>query len=184
MKRRPFIWDLVKAFVGALLLVLIINHWIIKPVRVVGASMYPTLEDGQVGFSNILIHKIESVERFDVAILAIEQDGEEVYIVKRTIGLPNETIEMRDDVLYINNEPIEQPFFDNHWYQSIKKSMNGNFTSDFGPITLESDQYFFLGDNRRFSLDSRYYGPFESRDIVAKDLYILYPFQDIKIIRK
>ncbi len=184
MKRRPFIWDLVKAFVSTLLFILVINHWIVKPVRVLGASMYPTLENGQVGFSNILINQLESIDRFDVVILAIEQNQEEVYIVKRVVGLPNETLEVKDDVLYIDNVAVEQSFFDNAWYDSITGSLNGNFTNDFGPITLGSDQYYVLGDNRRFSQDSRYYGPFSQEDIVAKDIYVIYPFSDFKIIRK
>lgn len=184
MKRRSFLWDLVKAFVGTLLIILIINHWIIKPVRVVGVSMFPTLENGQMGFSNILAHNLGTIERFEIVIISTHQDDQEVFIVKRAIGLPNETIEVKDDVLYIDGRETDQPFFDNTWYKSIIESSNTPFTYDFGPITLGEDEYFVMGDNRRFSQDSRFYGSFSREDIVAKDIYILYPFSDMQIIQQ
>lgn len=182
MRRRSFLWDLTKAFVGALLVILILNQWVLKPVKVVGNSMDPTLKDGQAGFSNILIHKLEPLERFDVVI--IDPPTENELIVKRIVGLPNETIQMKNDVLTVDGVEIEEPYLNSKIYQAYLESPTDNFTSDFGPITLGSNQYYVLGDNRIWSNDSRYYGPFNSEHIVAKDMYIFFPFNEITIIRK
>ena len=90
MKRRSLFWDVCRSIAGAVLLILILNQWIIKPVRVNGLSMYPTLEDGQSGFSNIFVNYFEEVQRFDIVVLPVIEDNAEVLIVKRVVGLPGE----------------------------------------------------------------------------------------------
>lgn len=184
MKRRSLFWDVCRSIAGAVLLILILNQWIIKPVRVNGLSMYPTLEDGQSGFSNIFVNYFEEVQRFDIVVLPVIEDNAEVLIVKRVVGLPGEKIEVKDDVLYVDDQPVDEPFFDTQWHERMFSNSSLNWTSDFGPVQLEEDEYYVLGDNRRHSLDSRYYGTFSKQDIVSKDIYILYPFSSINEIRK
>ena len=75
------------------------------------------------------------------------QDGE-------FIGLPNETIECRDNVVYINGEALDEPYLDSDYVHDIENNQ-GYFTSDFEAIELGSDEYFVMGDNRVVSADSR-----------------------------
>lgn len=152
--------------------ILIICNFIVRPVRVYGDSMYPTLLDGGIGFSNVLGMKTGDLERFDIAIIYLPQKNE--YLVKRVIGLPGETLSYKNGQLYINGEPIEEDFLD----QAYVEECGQYFMSDVAPITLDEDEYYCLGDNRPASSDSRYYGPFKKENIRSKGVLILWPFTD------
>ena len=128
--------------------------------------MYPTYKDGQIGVS--VIPSKENIERFDVVIV---KDSDGKMIVKRVIGMPGETLSYKDDVLYIDGISTAETFLDKEYVALCSKP----FTFDIEPLTLGKDEYYCLGDNRRISRDSRYYGPFQSDDIVSKGVYVL-PF--------
>lgn len=158
-----------------------------RPVRVSGESMYPTLKDADFGFSDVLGGLLQEYERFDVVVVdpqekALNPKDKGTYWVKRIIGLPNETIEYRDDKLYVNGKYIKESYFNKEYVK--KKTYDGdlNFTDDFGPITLKEDEYFLLGDNRVESYDSRFAGPFKENQIVSKSIIVLYPFDSIGVV--
>lgn len=157
----------VKTILLALILVFIINTWFFKSVLVVGHSMDPTYHDGQRGFSSVISKTIQGLNRFDVVVVKVD----DIHLIKRVIGLPYETIEVKDNQLFINNELIEEDFI------ASQKENYPNFTSDFGPVTIPEEHYFLMGDNRPVSLDSRsQYGPFKESDIISKGLWVFYPF--------
>lgn len=172
--------DLVKTFIVCFIVVFIITTFVVKPVQVDGDSMYPTLIDKEIGVVNIFSAKFTGVHRFDVVVVQNETTKDPW--VKRVIGMPNDTIEAKDDVVYINGEKIDEPYLDNSYAESIRKQ-GKKFTNDFGPITLKDDEYFLMGDNRIVSYDSRKVGAFHKEDIIGKDAYIIYPFTQMKIVR-
>ena len=172
--------DLVKTFIVCFIVVFIITTFVVKPVQVEGDSMYPTLIDKEIGVVNIFSAKFTGVHRFDVVVVQNETTKDPW--VKRVIGMPNDTIEAKDDVVYINGEKIDEPYLDNSYAESIRKQ-GKKFTNDFGPITLKDDEYFLMGDNRIVSYDSRKVGAFHKEDIIGKDAYIIYPFTQMKIVR-
>ena len=96
------------------------------------------------------------------------------YLVKRVIALPNETIEVKDDKVYVNGEEIKQDFLDQDYVSQFS-----TFTNGFNSVTLGDDEVFLMGDNRPYSSDSRVFGAFKLKDIIAKDAYIFYPFNEI-----
>ena len=167
------ILDFLKMLLISAVAVFLCTQFLIRPVRVEGDSMYPTLHDGSVGFSNILTLRLQGLQRFDIAIVYIEERDE--YLVKRVIGLPGETVEVREDQLLINGEVVEEPFLDSEY--RANQSREGSFTADFGPVTLGMDEVFLMGDNRPYSSDSRRYGAFKLDQIKAKDVVVLFPFQ-------
>lgn len=116
-----------------------------------GESMNPTLHDGQF----LLAEKhIDNLERYDIIIANVGKP-----IIKRIIGLPGETVEYKDNILYINGQPTEDKY-------------GSGYTHDF-KVELANNEYYCLGDNRENSMDSRYYGPFtkdESNTIISKIL--------------
>lgn len=169
------LWDLAKTFFTCLIIVMLFVNFVARPIHVEGRSMYPTLESGSIGFANVFGRKFMTLERFDIAIIHVENPDE--YIVKRIIGMPHETLEYHDDMLYINGEPVEQPFLDTDY----RKSYEDQFTTDIEPITLGEDEYYCLGDNRPVSRDSRYYGPFKGSRIIAKGAFIFFPFNEFGI---
>ena len=162
-----FLKDLVIAFVVVFLLFKVL----MRPIEVIGSSMYPTLQDKSYGVSNVIGTKLGHIERFDIVIIHIEEKNE--YIVKRVIGMPGETVSYTDGQLYINGEATDEPFLDEDY---VSTYADGTFMSDVEPITLDDDEYYCLGDNRPHSSDSRYYGPFKEDQIVAKGVFILFPF--------
>ena len=131
-----------------------------------GVSMMPTLHDGDTGacrrfgFSN--------VERYDI--VALKTDELAHPLIKRIVGLPGETIEMKTNRLIVNGVFIEQSFLDT---EGGNEEENSSFTEDFGPITLAEDEIFVLGDNRRDSVDSRVFGPFKQSDIICVGFFSL-----------
>ena len=172
--------DLVKTFVICFVCIFLLTTFVIKPVRVDGRSMYPTLEDGEIGLMNVFSAKFQDIKRFDVVVVYNEEKDENW--VKRVIGLPGDTIYAKDDVVYVNGLPLDEPYLDNSYAKQIRSHGN-NFTEDFDKRTLKDDEYFLMGDNRVVSYDSRRVGTFKREDIRGKDVYVLFPFNKIKMVR-
>lgn len=175
-----FLKDIIKTIVIYVAVAFIITQFIVRPFRVDGESMYPALHDREVGFSNIIGLKISGVKRFDTVIVYIEETQK--YLVKRVIGLPGERVEYENDVLYINGLPVAEPFLVEAYVSSETDNHTIDFTPDFGPVILGSEQYFLLGDNRLKSSDSRVYGPFDASQIKSKNGVIIYPFDKIRTL--
>ncbi len=154
---------------------------IVRPISVIGTSMYPTVFDKDIALINVIGLKTNGVERFDVVVL---KSGEGENIIKRVIGLPGETIKYEDDVLYINGVKYDEPFLDPVYVEGAKKKYNSSlFTNNF-EVTVPEGEYFVLGDNRLNSKDSRYFGAFKLDDFIGKDGIIVYPFNHFKWLSK
>lgn len=164
--------EFAKSVITSLIFVLVLTNFVVKPIKVNGSSMYPTLKDESLGFSNILSYKLFGVNRFDVVIVYVESLNE--YLVKRVIGLPNEAIEIKNNKVYIDGVMIEQTFLDQAYISEFNP-----FTTSFESLKLGDDEIFLMGDNRPYSSDSRVFGAFKLDDIIAKDAYIFYPFNEI-----
>lgn len=168
-------WDFIRTLLISMAAVFVIAHFIARPIHVEGNSMYPTLDSGSLGFSNVVGYKMNGIERFDVAIIYLKDDRK--YLIKRVIGMPGDTVSFKDGDLYINGEMMEQDFLDSEYISSYPFQ----FTEDIAPITLGDDQYYCLGDNRPNSRDSRFYGPFTKDEIIAKGAFIFWPFRDFGV---
>lgn len=133
--------------------------------------MDPTLEDGERIIFNKFVYIVGEPQRGDVVII---QRPNKNY-VKRVIALPEETIEMRNHILYINNEPYDQLF--------ISEEAQ-NYTGNFGPIDIPEESYFVMGDNRAISKDSRNgLGFIDGDDIIGRSEIIIYPFKEWSLTR-
>ena len=169
MRRKPFIFRTVKSLLAVALFFLVTVQWIFIPVRIVGHSMHPTLENHQVGLT-FIIGKQFGIERFDV--VTVEINGEA--IIKRVIGLPNETLEYKDNKLYINDEVVEEPFLDTKYKEDVETRTELPFTYRLKKVQLKQDEYYLMGDNRPRSQDSRFFGPIKEEDIMSKGFMPLY----------
>lgn len=144
--------------------VLLIKRFVISPVNVVGDSMYPTLHDGYVMLLDEIYYKFDKLDRFDIVVIKYkDSSGKSELIIKRVIGLPGDTVSYDKGKLYINGKYIKEKF-------------SHAETKDFGPLTLDDDEYFVMGDNRTVSLDSRYIGPIKTKDIRGRTIISIYPF--------
>lgn len=151
---------------------LLFTTLIARPIYVRGDSMYPALKDGELGVTNILDKNIKPLKRFDVVVVYNQEEDRN--LVKRIIGLPGEMIAYRDDVLYVNEEVVDETFFDSDYKNEQTRDGAINFTEDFGPVVLKENEYFLCGDNRRVSKDSRALGPFKESDILSKGAFIVF----------
>ena len=157
----------IKDYVYIVLIVVLIRTFLITPAAVSGSSMESTLNNHDLVIINKLVYRIKPIERFDIVVVNNDEDNDR--IIKRVIGLPNETIEYKDNKLYINGKLIET-------------KLSFEYTDDFKVETKE-DEYFVLGDNRDVSKDSRMLGSFNKKDIVGRVGIRFYPFDKVGYVK-
>lgn len=171
-ERKKDAREWVVSIVTALLAVLIIRSFFFTIIRVDGTSMTDTLQNNDRLFVTVLDMKLHGPDRFDVVITHYDDTRKEY--VKRVIGLPGDTLEVKSGVLYINGEAYEEPFL------SPDRIVNYSLPQyDFGPIEVPEGSYFVMGDNRDNSRDSRRVGFLSEDKIVGKVRYIIWPLNRI-----
>lgn len=154
-------------YIVILLVVLLIRSFLVTPIKVNGQSMYDTLSGDEI----MLLFKVGDINRYDMVVADLIVDGKkDDTLIKRVYGLPGETIKCENGVVYINDRKIDDPYATNE-------------TSDFEAVTLGSDEYFLLGDNRSISLDSRIIGPIHRKDIEGHTNFILWPFSKFGVVK-
>ena len=181
----------VKVFVISAIVILLFVNFVAHPVRVDGKSMYPTLKDGEFGFTNVGGVLLNGVERGDIVVVTMEEEGQKTHWVKRVIGLPGDTVSCVNDVVYINGKVLDETkYIDPDYRQSLvdkfgyfNKVPNADNTNvlDFEEVKLGDDEYYIMGDNRPYSKDSRYVGPVKKSQIFAKKMLVLLPISDIGV---
>lgn len=180
-KKGNFFIELIKILIISFFLFVIITSFIARKTQVDGTSMVPTLEDGDQVIINVLATKIGTVNRFDIVVFEHGKD----HLVKRVIGLPMETIELKADKLYVNGTQVAEPFLDTPYVKNyLSSSQNKQFTSDF-KVTLKENEYFVLGDNRPYSKDSRFsdIGNVHKENIIGLGGWIIYPFSHFGAVK-
>ena len=181
----------IKVFVVSAIVILLFVNFVAHPVRVDGRSMYPTLKDGEFGFTNVGGVLLNGVERGDIVVVTMKEEGQKTHWVKRVIGLPGDTVSCVNDVVYINGKVLDETkYIDPDYRQSLvdkfgyfNKVPNADNTNveDFEEVKLKDDEYYVMGDNRPYSKDSCYVGPVKKSQIFAKKMLVLLPISDIGV---
>ena len=166
MKIWNEIWDYVKMIIIVVVVVLVVNNVVLINAKIPSESMENTYGLNFDFFGKHISYKTKDPERFDIIIFKFPDDESQLFI-KRLIGLPGETVEIRDGKVYINgsDEPLDDSF--------VPEVPTGNY----GPYKVPENSYFMLGDNREYSRDSRFWkNTFVSFDeIVGKAIVRYYP---------
>ncbi|MCU9614809.1 signal peptidase I [Caldibacillus lycopersici] len=176
LKKEIFSW--LKIAIIAFVIAFIFRHYFFYPTTVYGESMEPTFHN----LDRVLISKISDIQRFDIIVFHAPDSND--YYIKRVIGLPGDTIEMKNDVLYVNGKATKESYLENS-----KKNTFGNFTKDFslqevtGQATVPKGSLFVLGDNRLRSNDSRIFGYVPVGDVVGEVNFQYYPIKDIGLLK-
>ena len=165
--------DIVRFAALTAAIVLPIRFFIAQPFMVSGPSMEPTFMNNDYLIVDEISYRFEKPKRGEVIIF--KRSGESKYLIKRIVGLPGETIELKDNTVTVKNEADSEDFTLDQSFIVNKKS------EQLKTITLDSTHYFVLGDNRPVSYDSRGWGPLEASSIVGRPLLRLYPFNQIHI---
>ena len=185
MKIWNEIWEYVKLIIFVIIIVLVVNNVVLINAKIPSESMENTIMTGDriFGFrlayglninlfGNEISHKWKDPERFDIIIFKYPDDESQLFI-KRLIGLPGETVEIRDGKVYIDGS--ETPLDDSFVPETP--------TGDYGPYVVPEDCYFMLGDNREHSRDSRFWdNTFVQFDQIVGKAVVRY-FPSIKMLK-
>ncbi len=181
----------IKVFVVSAIVILLFVNFVAHPVRVDGRSMYPTLKDGEFGFTNVGGVLLNGVKRGDIVVVTMEEKGQKTHWVKRVIGMPGDTISCVNDIVFINGKVLDETQYINPDYRQSCVDQFGYFNKvpnadntdvqDFEEVKLGDDEYYVMGDNRPYSKDSRYVGPVKKSQLFAKKMLVLLPISDIGV---
>lgn len=156
-----------ETLVIAIVLALFIRTFVVQAFKIPSGSMIPTLSIGdhilvnkfiygvKLPFTDIVLIPISRPERGDVMVFRFPKDEDKDFI-KRVIGIPGDTVEVREKVLYLNGVKQDEPYVNRGEEAVSKRIIPGR--DDFGPVTVPENAYFMMGDNRDHSLDSRFWG--------------------------
>ena len=177
-------------YIVIVVVVVIIRTFFITPVVVDGPSMEDTLYDNELLLLNKISYKISNIERYDIVVIQ-EKDEK---IIKRVYGLPGEKIEYKNNKLYINDQETEDNYATNETSDftlkdicaaSLKKNeivTEEDINKKCQDDKIPQDYYLVLGDNRKVSADSRYYGLIPKSSIVGKVSIRFWPLNKLGII--
>ncbi|HET7628895.1 MAG TPA: signal peptidase I [Bacillales bacterium] len=169
MQRRAIV-DWMKAVTLALTIVFLVQYFFFANYVVHGESMMPTIHDGNRLIVGKIDYEFEKPQRFDLIVFHFSKEED---FIKRIVGLPGETIAYKNDVLYVDGKPKKEPYLV-PYKDKLETVSSGNLTKNFtlremtGRKTVPNDCVFVMGDNRRHSYDSRYFGFVKMSDIVGK----------------
>lgn len=168
---RELLWDTIK-LVAVIFVILFLMIYVVSVTQVVGNSMNSTLIDGDVLILSKANYRFFDIKRGDIISLDYEDTK---YLIKRVIGLPGDTIEIKDNVLYLNGEVYNEDYLD-------KGLEYPDFSlSDLGYDTIPEDMYLVLGDNRENSLDSREIGLISKDSVNGKIVLRIWPINKISL---
>jgi len=169
---RKELWDWAKALVIAAVIVLLLKAYVFQLSTVKKVSMEPTLHENEWLFVNKIALRLGSLERGDVVILKdpSQNEGRKEFLVKRIIGIPGDTLEIRGGELYVNGDLKVERYTDS-------KIEDG----DFGPTKVSPGHYFVMGDNRHrnASKDSRAFKEVPEELIQGRADLVLWPISRI-----
>ena len=190
--RKSTLREYFESICVAVILALFVRTFVVQAFKIPTGSMENNLLIGD----HLLVNKFEfaptatrlermlmpvrDIRRGDIIVFKYPEDPNRDFI-KRTIGLPGETVELRNKVVYINGKPLDEPYV--HFLFPAEGGPSDEATSfdvrrNYGPVTVPPDHYFMMGDNRDNSEDSRYWG-FMPRDYVkGKALFIYFSFSE------
>jgi len=161
--------DYLKAAVIAVGLALIIRTFIVQAFKIPSESMVDTLLVGDHLLVNKLVYNFEPIQRGDIVVFRYPLDPNRDF-VKRVVGLPGETIEMRQTTVYVNGAPLTESYTRYEDYAGYRHG--------FGPFTVPEGAVFMMGDNRDNSQDSRVWGPLPVENIRGKAFVIHWSWKD------
>jgi len=180
--KKHVIREYAESIVIAVVMALIIKAFVIQAFKIPSGSMIPTLKIGdhilvnkfiygtKLPFTDRIIIPLKRPNRGDIIVFKFPDDEKKDFI-KRVIGLPGDIVEIKGKGVYINGSPIDDSYAvhsDPMVYPSGIQPRD-----NFGPLTVPQDSYFVMGDNRDFSLDSRYWGFVKLNKIKGK-AFIIY----------
>jgi len=161
--------EALETILPAILIAVLINLFLAQPTRVHGQSMEPSLHTDQRLVVEKVSYRLHGPRRGDVVVFSVPQSEE--LLIKRVIGLPGETVEIRGGQVYVDGTPLDEPY--------LTQETRGRF----GPVTVPPLHVFVLGDNRSFSNDSRAFGVVSIENVLGRAWFSYWPLEDLGTLR-
>ncbi len=162
--------EVLETVLPAILIALLINVFVGQATRVEGQSMEPNLHTDQRLVVEKVSYRFHGPQRYDIVVLKLPSQGDEL-LIKRVIGLPGETVEIRDGQVFINGQLLDEPFVD----EETQPGRNGQ-------VTVPPLHVYVLGDNRNHSNDSRSFGPVPIENLVGRAWVSYWPPENIGVV--
>jgi signal peptidase I len=175
-KIKEFVLEILRIILISVAIIVPIRYYLVQPFYVKGVSMEPNFHDREYLLIDEITYRVREPERGEIVVFRFPYNPRE-YFIKRIIGLPGETVSLRDGYIYIYNDQYPEGFLiDESTYlaEDVKTLAMSENT-----IALGSDNYFVMGDNRSRSMDSRQFGSINKGAIVGRAVIRGYPFDRI-----
>ncbi len=164
------IFDFLQGIVVVLAIMVMIYLFIMSPQEINGASMEPNFHNGEYILTNKITFKLGDPIRGDVVVFKSPKNKDIDYI-KRIIGLPGDSVALRESNIYINGQKLNEAYLAPDVY-----IFGGSFLREGSEIVVPKEKYFLMGDNRPHSSDSREFGPVLKEDFIGKAILRYWPF--------
>lgn len=175
-KAKNEVWEWTKALAIAIALAFIIRTFIFAPFIVEGQSMESTLHNEEKLVVNKAIYYVSEPKRGDIIVFHAEPTRD---YIKRVIGVAGDTVEVKNDVLYVNGKAVDEPYLTLN-----REEMNGApLTEDVPLIKIPQGHIYVMGDNRQNSHDSRKIGPVDLKTVVGRAEFVFWPFNHVRMTR-
>lgn len=162
--------EVLETVLPAIVIALLINVFVGQATRVEGQSMEPNLHSDQRLVVEKMSYRFHGPQRFDIVVLKLPSQGEEL-LIKRVVGLPGETVEIHDGLVYVNGLPLDEFFVQGETYPGRQ-----------GSVTVPPLHVYVLGDNRNHSNDSRSFGPVPIENVVGRAWVSYWPPEDMGLV--
>lgn len=172
-----FFLDVIETVVIALSIFLVVYLFFMQPHQVNGQSMVPNFQSGEYVLTDKVSYRLGDPKRGDVIVFHAPASaqcpkGTGCDFIKRVVALPGETVEIKGEHIYVNDQQLDEPYIPSDF-----ETLPGAFTKS-RKVTLAENEYFVVGDNRPYSSDSRAWGPITRDEIVGKAFFRYWPPQE------
>ena len=170
------VWEWVFVVVIAIGAAMLIRLFLFQQYYIDGPSMQTTLMPQDRVLVNKMSYKLHDIHRGDVIVFdRVTNQVQHDDLIKRVLGLPGETLEIRSCIVYINGVQVDEPYLNPEQTSQIEPSARCGSHTDMAPIEVPEDMVFVMGDNRMQSFDSRDFGPIDTDKVRGRAFVVIWP---------
>ena len=173
-----FILDTAQSILLAAAVFLVIYVFLFRPFQVNGQSMYPTFFDKQYILTNLITLRFGDPKHGDVIVFKAPPDPEKDYI-KRVIGESGDKVSIQNGSVYLNGQKLDE----SKYLKPDVITNGGAFLQEGQEITIPSNDFFVMGDNRPFSSDSREWGFVPIKNVIGKSFFVYWPLNTMELVK-
>lgn len=166
-------FDFLQGIVVVMALLVMVYLFIVSPQEINGASMEPNFHNGEYILTSKVLYKFRAPQRGDVVIFK-SPGNKEIDYIKRIIGLPGDTVSLKDNSFYVNGQKVDEPYL-----APDTPIFGSSYLEEGQAIVVPDGSYFVAGDNRAHSSDSREFGPIAEADFIGTAIFRYWPFSQL-----